>query len=85
MKNVPTTIEAAQAAGSVRLFSVRHELPAEWANCQGQTPGANQRFELALDLREKHYPFWTSLRLLYESLVNLVACKAPFALLHKRA
>ncbi|WP_239287689.1 Tc toxin subunit A-related protein [Candidatus Nitrotoga sp. 1052] len=59
VKNVAATIEAAQAAGSVRLFSVRHEFPSEWAKFQGQTPGASQRFELALNLREEHYPFWS--------------------------
>lgn len=63
VKNVATTIEAAQAVGSVRLFSVRHEFPTEWAKFQGQTPGANQRFELALNLREEHYPFWSQGRL----------------------
>jgi hypothetical protein len=63
VKNVATTIEAAQAAGSVRLFSVRHEFPTEWAKFQGQTPGADQRSELALTLREEHYPFWSQGRL----------------------
>lgn len=63
VKNVATTIEVARAAGSVRLFSVRHEFPSEWAKFQGQTPGANQRFELALNLREEHYPLWSQGRL----------------------
>jgi receptor-binding and translocation channel-forming TcA subunit of Tc toxin/ABC toxin-like protein/neuraminidase-like protein/PA14 domain-containing protein/virulence plasmid A protein len=57
--NLKAAIEAAQAAGSVRLFSVRHEFSTEWARFQNQTPGANQRFELALTLREEHYPFWS--------------------------
>lgn len=30
--------KAAQAVGSVRLFSVRHEFSTEWANFQSQTP-----------------------------------------------
>lgn len=51
--------EEAQAVGSVRLFSVRHEFPTEWAKFQGQTPGANQRFELVRNLRDEHYPFWS--------------------------
>jgi hypothetical protein len=54
-----TAIEEATAAGSVRLFSVRHEFPSEWAKFQGQTPGANQRFELTINLRKEHYPFWS--------------------------
>jgi hypothetical protein len=73
VKNVATTIEAAQAAGSVRLFSVRHEFPTEWAKFQGQTPGANQRFELALNLREEHYPFWSQGRLNSVLRVDLLA------------
>lgn len=73
VKNVATTIEAAQAAGSVRLFSVRHEFPTEWAKFQGHTPGANQRFELALNLREEHYPFWSQGRLESVTRVDLLA------------
>src|SRR5262249_12098947 len=52
-------IESAQVAGSVRLFSARHEFPTEWAKFQSQTPGANQRYELTLNLRAEHYPFWS--------------------------
>jgi hypothetical protein len=50
--------EIAQS-GTVRLFSVRHEFPTEWARFKGQTPGADQRFELAVKLRTEHYPFWS--------------------------
>lgn len=57
--NLNTQITEAQAMGSVRLFSVRHEFPTEWAKFQGQTPGAGQRFELVLNLRKEHYPFWS--------------------------
>lgn len=53
----------AQAAGSVRLFSVRQEFPAEWDKFQSQTPAAGQRFELKLNLRSEHFPFWTKGRL----------------------
>jgi hypothetical protein len=52
-------IAGAQAVGSVRLFSVRHEFPTEWARFQSQTPALGQRFELALTLRPEHYPFWS--------------------------
>ena len=51
-------IAAAQAAGSVRLFSARHDFPNEWSRFQTQTPGTDERFELALNLREEHYPYW---------------------------
>ena len=73
VKNVATTIEEAQAAGSVRLFSVRHEFPTEWAKFQGQTPGDNQRFELALTLRPEHYPYWSTGRLNSVTEVHILA------------
>ncbi len=63
VKNLKDAIEAAQVAGSVRLFSVRHEFPTEWAKFQSQTPAPSQRFELALNLRPEHYPFWSQGRL----------------------
>ncbi len=62
-----------QAAGSVRLFSVRHEFPTEWARFQGQTPAPGQRFELALNFRPEHYPFWSQGRLNGVRRVNCLA------------
>lgn len=53
----------ASAVGSLRLFSVRHDFPGEWAKFQTQTPAAGQRFELALTLRPEHYPYWSRGRL----------------------
>lgn len=48
-----------QAVGSVRLFSVRHEFPTEWAKFRSvKLEGATKRAELSLKLREEHYPFW---------------------------
>ena len=61
--HVKDLIKAAQAIGSVRLFSVRHEFPSEWAKFQSQTPAASQRFELKINLRPEHYPFWSKDRL----------------------
>ncbi|MCD9025518.1 hypothetical protein [Cohnella silvisoli] len=57
--NVKSLIREAQAPGSVRLFSVRHEFPTEWAKFLNQTPSCNQRFELMLTLRPEHFPFWS--------------------------
>jgi hypothetical protein len=51
--------EEGEAFGSVRLFSVRHEFPTEWAGFLAQTPPANHRHELKLNLRPEHYPFWS--------------------------
>jgi hypothetical protein len=62
MQQIAQLIADGQAAGSVRLFSVRHEFPAEWARFQGQSP-ASGRYELRLDLRPEHYPFWSRGRL----------------------
>lgn len=59
MQQIKDLIAAGQAAGSVRLFSMRHEFPTEWAKFTSQTPGANQRYELALTPRPEHYPFWS--------------------------
>ena len=71
MDNLKVLIAAARAAGSVRLFSVRHEFPSEWAKFQ--TQGANQRFELTLNLREEHYPFWSQGRLDSVTRVDILA------------
>lgn len=71
--NVKELIKDAQAVGSVRLFSVRHEFPTEWAKFQSQTPAANQRFELVLNLRAEHYPFWSQGRLNSVARVDMLA------------
>ncbi|MFN8471146.1 MAG: insecticidal toxin protein [Anaerolineae bacterium] len=73
LANLKALIGDAQAAGSVRLFSVRHEFPTEWARFQSQTPAANQRFELTLRLRDEHYPFWSKGRLKNVQRVDLLA------------
>ena len=73
IENLKTAINAAQAVGSVRLFSVRHEFPSEWARFRNQTPDANQRIELTLELREEHYPFWSKGRLDKLERVDMLA------------
>lgn len=72
-KNLQMLFGEAQATGSVRLFSVRHEFPTEWAKFQSQTPVANQRFELALNLRATHYPFWAQESLKSVKRVDILA------------
>ncbi|MFL6201534.1 MAG: insecticidal toxin protein [Thermoanaerobaculia bacterium] len=59
--NLKACIEEAQAMGSVRLFSVRHEFPGEWAKLKSGTLSNNPplRPALTLALREEHYPFWS--------------------------
>ena len=58
--NLQTLMKSAQTIGSVRLFSLRHEFPTEWAkfrNIQGVS--ATQRAKLSLTLRAEFYPFWS--------------------------
>lgn len=72
--NLKEQIDKAQAVGSVRLFSVRHEFPAEWARFKSiQIGGATSAAELSLDLRQEHYPFWSQGRLDAVQSVRLVA------------
>ena len=73
IKNIGGLVKNAEAAGSVRLFSVRHEFPSEWAKFKSQTPAANQRFELAITLRPEHFPFWSQGRLNNIVSVEIVA------------
>jgi hypothetical protein len=57
--NLKNRIEQAQANGSVRLFSIRHEFPTEWAKFKNpliEEEAASAA--LALLLRREHYPFW---------------------------
>jgi hypothetical protein len=47
--NLRTRIEEAQTAGSMRLFSVRHEFPTDWAKLKS---AATPLVALTLNLRE---------------------------------
>ncbi|MDT7690128.1 MAG: hypothetical protein QOE46_2887 [Acidobacteriota bacterium] len=59
--NLKSGIEEARAVGSVRLFSVRHEFPGEWAKFKSASASNNPqlRSPLMLNFREEHYPFWS--------------------------
>jgi Tc toxin complex TcA C-terminal TcB-binding domain/Concanavalin A-like lectin/glucanases superfamily len=66
VKNLKNQIKEAQAAESVRLFSIRHEFPNEWAKfkkAEIKLPDKDNEpsvlAELTLNLREEHYPFWS--------------------------
>ena len=62
--NLAATVDSAQISGSVRLFSVRHEFPTEWARFKAVALSETiKTAELALNLREEHYPFWSKGRL----------------------
>ena len=59
IRNLRTQINKAQTIGSVRLFSVRHEFPSQWAKFQSVAiGGATPTAELSLTLLPEHYPFW---------------------------
>ena len=57
--NLQKQIANAQTVGSVRLFSIRHEFPGEWAKFRFVTiGGATATAGLSLNLLPQHYPFW---------------------------
>jgi len=56
-----------------RLFSIRHEFPTEWMRFKEQASVEKQRFELIIQPREEHYPFWLQGQLSQVSEMNIVA------------
>ncbi|MBN1130038.1 MAG: hypothetical protein JXA71_13690 [Chitinispirillaceae bacterium] len=58
MENIKAAIEEGRMAGSMKLFSIRHEFPVEWARYK--TSPANH---LEIELHERHFPFWSTGRL----------------------
>jgi len=71
--NLKDLIKTASAAGSVRLFSTRHEFPTEWAKFQSEVADANGHYPLALTLLREHYPFWSQDRLKNVERVEILA------------
>ncbi|MCU0543436.1 MAG: toxin [Oscillatoriaceae cyanobacterium Prado104] len=58
--HLKNSIDAAQTVGSLRLFSLSHEFPTEWAKFKGvKIGGAIADAEMTLDLREEHFPYWS--------------------------
>jgi|CXWL01.1.fsa_nt_gi hypothetical protein len=55
--NLNSRIAEAQSAGSVRLFSVRHEFPTEWAKFQNAAV-VNGEVSLKIALSSIHFPYW---------------------------
>lgn len=67
-------IEQAQAAGSVRLLSIRHDFTAAWVKLRSAVLTTTNRFaELTLELGAEHYPFWSGGRLEALKAVELFA------------
>ena len=68
ISEVRSLIGEAKAAGSVRLFSVRHEFPDAWARFTGAEASDTDRYRLSIPLSPQLYPFWSrdSLRSVHE-------------------
>jgi Tc toxin complex TcA C-terminal TcB-binding domain len=62
--NLQERIKNSQMVGSVRLFSVRHDFPTEWAKFKSDTTSTSptRYAELAITLRPEHYPYWSRSR-----------------------
>jgi hypothetical protein len=63
--NLEDRIATAKTAGSVRLFSMRHEFPSDWAKFKNvQTSSSPTSLApLTFTMRPEHYPFWSQGRL----------------------
>jgi hypothetical protein len=68
-------IGKAEAAGMVRLFSIRHEFPSAWTKfIATKIDESNVKTaELSLDLRPEHYPFWSKGRLKTVQRADVIA------------
>jgi len=64
-------ITSAAAPGCVRLLSVRHDFPVEWARFKNAPAAA--RYPVTLQLAEEHYPFFSGGRLNQLTRVELFA------------
>jgi hypothetical protein len=52
-------IDAAQAPGSVRLFSLRHDFPVAWAAYRSAEKVAGTFRPITITLTPQHYPYWS--------------------------
>lgn len=53
-------IKRLQEAAPVKVFSVRHDFPTEWAQFKNAHANASQRCEFKLSLKPEHFPFWAT-------------------------
>jgi hypothetical protein len=75
--NLEDRIKEAQAAGSVRLFSMRREFTTAWAKFKSiKIEDATTAAELAFKIQNKHFPYWSQGRLGAIKEVELFAEKA---------
>jgi hypothetical protein len=60
LQNLEDSIGGGKTAGSVRLFSIRHEFPSDWAKFKSVQIGKAASFApLTITVRPEHYPFWS--------------------------
>ncbi len=59
LEALQTLIDEAAAAGSVRLFSLRHEFPMAWAAFKTAAATDSNALPLKINLTPQHYPFWS--------------------------
>jgi hypothetical protein len=52
-------IDAAEAAGCVRLFSLRHDFPVAWAAYRAAPEVGDGFRPITIDLLPQHYPYWS--------------------------
>lgn len=64
ISNLKAQIEKATAAGSMRLFSIRHDFSTDWAKFKSvKIGGAITDATLTFEIREEHFPYWSKGRL----------------------
>jgi hypothetical protein len=56
--NLVAKVGGAETVGSVRLFSMRHEFPTDWAKFTSTAPGTTA--SLSFNLWPQHFPFWAA-------------------------
>jgi len=61
IQNLLSRIKEAEATGTVRLFSLRHDFPNVWAKFK--TVAAGTWAVVKVTLKEEHYPYWSIGRL----------------------
>lgn len=59
LNHLAAQISSGQGPGSVRLFSMRHEFPMEWAKFKAATVSAITPAPLSLTMLPQHYPYWS--------------------------
>jgi hypothetical protein len=72
--NLEDQIDSGKTAGSVRLFSMRHEFPSDWAKFRMATTASPAGLlPLTFTVRPEHYPYWSQGRLQAVLRVTLYA------------